>query len=102
MSRSDGKATELWPGPEDQDFYIGLNIWVNGLETRSFGGADVANGFIFSQKFINRNTSNEDFVQILYRAFFGRESDTEGYEGWVNYLYSGGTRQDVLDGFIYS
>ena len=80
----------------------GLEGWVNALITGTLCGADVANGFIFSQEFINRNTSNETFVTILYRAFFGREPDTNGYNGWVNYLYSGATRQDVLNGFIYS
>ena len=80
----------------------GLVDWVNALLNGTLYGADVANGFIFSQEFINRNTSNEDFVTILYRAFFGREPDTPGFNGWVNYLYNGATRQDVLNGFIYS
>ena len=26
MDDSDGKATELWPGPEDQGFYTGLKL----------------------------------------------------------------------------
>jgi len=80
----------------------GLNGWVDALINGTLCGADVANGFVFSQEFINRNTSNEDFVTILYRAFFNREPDTAGYNGWVNGLYSGATRQDTLNGFIYS
>ena len=80
----------------------GLNGWVNALLDGTLCGADVANAFIFSEEFINRNTSNEEFVIILYRAFFDREPDTSGYNGWVNYLYSGATRQAVLNGFIYS
>ena len=80
----------------------GLNGWVNALINSTLSGSDVAYGFIFSQEFINRNTSNETFVTILYRAFFGREPDTAGYNGWVNYLYSGASRQNTLNGFIYS
>ena len=87
-------------GREPDD--TGIINWVKALEAGSLCGADVANGFIFSQEFINWNPSNEDFVTTLYRAFFGREPDTAGYNGWVNYLYSGATRQDVLNGFIYS
>jgi len=80
----------------------GLNGWVNALINGSLCGADVANGFVFSQEFINRNTSNEDFVTILYRAFFGREPDAPGYSGHVNGLYNGVSRQAILNGFIYS
>jgi hypothetical protein len=80
----------------------GLNNWVNALENGSLSGADIANGFIFSQEFINRNTANEEFVTILYRAFFDREPDTGGYNGWLNFLSSGKSREFVLDGFIYS
>ena len=80
----------------------GLDGWVNALIDGSLSGADVANNFIFSPEFINRNKSNEGFVIILYRAFFDREPDTGGYSGWVNLLYTGESRQVVLDGFIYS
>jgi subtilisin family serine protease len=80
----------------------GLNGWVLALSNGALYGADVANGFIFSQEFINRNTSNEEFVTILYRAFFDREPDTGGYDDWVNYINSGASRQEVLNGFIYS
>jgi len=80
----------------------GLEGWVNALLNGSLAGADVANGFIFSPEFISRNTTNEDLVAILYRAFFGREPDPTGYAGWVNYLNSGASRQDALNGFIYS
>jgi hypothetical protein len=80
----------------------GLAGWVNALVVRTLSGADVANGFIFSPEFIARNTTNEQFVTILYRAFFAREPDAGGYNGWVNYLYSGASRQTVLNGFTHS
>jgi len=80
----------------------GLNGWVNALWYGWLSGSDVANGFIFSQEFIGRNTSNEDFLTILYRAFFNREPDPSGYAGWLNYLYSGASRQAALNGFINS
>jgi hypothetical protein len=80
----------------------GLNTWVNALIDGSLCGADVANGLVFSEEFINRNTSNEEFVRILYMAFFNREPDPPGYSGWINLLDSGISRQDILNGFIYS
>jgi glucose/arabinose dehydrogenase len=80
----------------------GLNGWVNALIDGTISGADAAFGFVFSQEFINRNTSNEEFVTILYRTFFDREPDTGGYNAWVNFLNSGGARAAVLDGFTHS
>ncbi len=80
----------------------GLNNWADALINGTQSGADVANGFIFSQEFINRNTSNEEFVTISYRAFFNREPDAGGYNYWLNQLISGINRQSVLNGFIYS
>lgn len=80
----------------------GLNNWVNALLDGSLTGADVAYGFVFSQEFINYNYSNEEFVTILYAAFFDREPDRGGYNDWVSALKRGYSRQDVLDGFIYS
>jgi hypothetical protein len=80
----------------------GLNGWVNALLDGSLSGADVADGFIFSAEFINRYTTNEDFVTILYRAFFNRDPDGAGYSGWLNTMYDGTSRSDVLSGFIYS
>ena len=80
----------------------GLNGWVNALIDGSLSGSDVANGFIFSQEFIDRNTSNAEFITILYRAFFNRAPDSVGYNGWLSALNVGLSRQDALNGFIYS
>jgi len=80
----------------------GLEGWVNALINGSLSGDDVAYGFIFSQEFIDRNTSNEEFVTILYRAFFGREPDSVGYNGWLSAVNIGLSREDALNGFIYS
>ncbi len=81
---------------------IGLSGWANSLLNGSNSGADVAYGFIFSNEFIEKNASNEEYMTVLYRAFFDREPDTDGYNGWLNQLSSGTSRQDVLNGFIYS
>ena len=79
-----------------------MNGWAETLLNGSLTGSDVASSFIFSDEFINRYTTNEDFVTILYRAFFNREPDSAGYSGWLNMLYDGTSRSDVLDGFTGS
>ena len=93
-----------WGGEPDSG---GLNNWTNSLIAGSMTGGDVAYGFIFSLEFTQRNTSNEDFLLILYRAFFNREPDSGGWLNWLNILNSAPTgdrttRESVLNGFIFS
>lgn len=80
----------------------GLQSWTNGLITGRITGADVANGFIFSDELMSKNLSDEDFLTILYKAFFNRQPDTAGYNSWLNLLRNGASRHYVLAGFINS
>ena len=65
-------------------------------------GKQVAFGFIFSPEFVNRNLSNEEYVEYLYLAIMGRASDAGGKADWVNRLNNGWIRQDVFNGFAGS
>jgi len=80
----------------------GLDEWVGRLLNGSKTGADVANGFVFSDEFVGNNHSNEAFLTILYRAFFNRESDTDGYNSWLGRMTGGMSREKVLEGFLKS
>ncbi|MBO4637738.1 MAG: DUF4214 domain-containing protein [Clostridiales bacterium] len=80
----------------------GLSSWTDVLLSGNDNGGNVAKGFLFSHEFISRNVSDRDFVRILYRVFFNREGDTEGFNGWVSVLSNGGTREEVTNGFIDS
>ena len=81
----------------------GAQYWTNELYSFRKTGAEVAQGFIFSKEFIDKNTSNKDFVTILYKTFFGRDPETEGFNYWVGQLDSGSmSRERVANGFIFS
>lgn len=80
----------------------GVNFWYSELYNFNRTGAEVAQGFIFSPEFENRNTTNEEFIEILYKTFFGRESDVTGMTYWLSLLESGTSRMDVANGFIFS
>ena len=80
----------------------GLNQWVTQLLTGSKTGADIAKGIILSKEFTDKNLNNESFVTILYKAFFDRDPDPEGFEAWVSRLNSGTSRQAAIDGFTHS
>ncbi len=80
----------------------GLIYWTDELVTGVRAGSDVARGFIFSQEFINRDVSDDEYLTILYQAFFNREPDNGGFTGWKTQLENGATKSEILDGFLYS
>ena len=80
----------------------GLDAWVVALLNGTQTGSGVANGFVFSQEFANKNTTAEEYITILYEAFFDRIPDSAGLQGWLDAMNGGASREDVLKGFIYA
>lgn len=80
----------------------GFNQWISRLSERSTDGAHVAYGFIFSEEYIQKGASDEQYVEMLYRAILGREADKDGKASWVRNLNWGATREGVFSGFIRS
>ncbi|HEY5501078.1 MAG TPA: DUF4214 domain-containing protein, partial [Candidatus Humimicrobiaceae bacterium] len=80
----------------------GLSGWVNALLNHSITGATAASGFINSPEFISRNLSNDAYLLVMYKAFFDRSPDPQGYSDWMGQLNSGSSRQFVLAGFVNS
>lgn len=80
----------------------GYKYWCDSLNNGQACGAQVGFGFIFSQEYMNKEKSNEDFVNDLYAMFFGREADSEGYAYWLSALENGDSREKVFAGFANS
>lgn len=81
----------------------GQNNWVDRLYTGVLSGENVARGFIFSPEFINQNTTNEEYVTVLYKAFFDKDvPDERGFARWTGDLEDGLSRLEVLRGFTGS
>lgn len=77
-------------------------MWTDRLYSGVKTGADVARSFIFSPEFGARKTTNEEFAETLYTAFFNRAADAGGFKIWTDQLNGGQSRATVLDGFIRS
>ena len=80
----------------------GLKNWVDQLQSGKQTGANVAYGFVFSPEFQNRNVTDDEYINIMYHAFFNRDADAGGYNNWATYLEAGFTRHYVLAGFVNS
>ena len=85
--------------PEEE----GSKFWSDELYAFRRTGAEVAQGFIFSEEFENRGTTDEEFVTILYKTFFGRDPEEGGMKFWLDQLSTGTMdRVAVANGFIFS
>jgi hypothetical protein len=80
----------------------GFDNWVAGLTAGTLTGGDLAKNFFLSEEYLNQDTSDSAFVDTCYQAFFGRDADVAGKQGWLSMLSQGGSRAEVLDGFIGS
>lgn len=77
----------------------GLNYWCNTIQTGAKTPISVAEYFITSEEFRNKNLSNEEYIKVLYRTFMGREYDQSGLNYWLGELNRGCSREDVLHRF---
>jgi len=80
----------------------GLKAWTQNLKTGKEQGANVGYGFINSDEFKQRNLSDEEYLSVLYYAFFDREPDNAGKAAWQKLLDEGVSRLYIYRGFAES
>jgi len=80
----------------------GLSYWTSILASGKQSAAQVASDFVFSTEYLNKKTSNDDFVKMLYKAMMNRNADSGGLTYWKNCLESGVSRKGVFAGFVNS
>ncbi len=74
--------------------------WVVTLKNGTNNGASLASIFFLGEEFALRNLSDEAYIEVLYRTFFGREADAGGMDNWMTHLQSGYSREYVLSKFV--
>ena len=83
----------------------GLSGWINAIDN-GMSLASVANSFIQSAEFkslYGANSTDSQFVTLLYTNALNRTADTAGLNYWVGQLSSGAqTRAQTLTGFSES
>lgn len=80
----------------------GLDYWTDGLKAQRYTGAQLAEQFVMSQEFLNKNVSNAEFINIMYRTCMGREADAEGRNYWLSVVNKGVSYRYILKGFVQS
>ena len=81
---------------------VGLNSWFNALKSRQRAASEIIDGFVRSVEFMGKGYTNEEAVEILYKAMLGRGSDPKGKANWVAKLNAGQPLAVVINGFCGS
>ena len=79
----------------------GKAYWCGKVKDGTFDGAYCARFFLTSPEFLGKNKSDGEFVDTLYRTFFGRDADDEGRAFWVKKIKES-SKEAVVEGFINS
>ncbi|MBO7452759.1 MAG: DUF4214 domain-containing protein [Clostridiales bacterium] len=81
----------------------GRQYWCDLVGSGQMTGADCARFFLTSDEIMNKLLTKEDFVRIMYYAFFDRDGrdDPDGLNFWVASINNAGF-ESVVEGFINS
>lgn len=80
----------------------GLKYWTDLLKSGKATAAEVAQGFFNSPEMKNKDLSNEEFVETVYKALADRNPDAGGKKYWSDKLEKGVSKDHVLKGFVDS
>ncbi len=81
--------------------YEGREFWFEKLQNGDKTPADIVKSFFFSKEFLDKKTSDSEFVKIAYRTILNREPDKAGEEFWTNKLKKS-SREEILNAFLAS
>ena len=85
------------PSPSEVEY------WYENLKEGKMTPKFVAGGFLYSEEFLKRNLSNEEFVRVLYQAVMNRPAEEEGLRFWSERLNSEKMSKNmVIDYFLNS
>lgn len=81
----------------------GMEYWANEIATGSSTPKDAAMRFFTSDEYLAKNTTNEAYLEALYRTFMGRDSDEAGMNFWLTSMEAGNDdRTSALESFAAS
>ena len=87
----------LGRAPDLDGFYAWLSEYKNSMSPVQIGSR-----FLHTTEYLNKSSSNSDFIDALYRDIFGRSSDAAGKAAWLSGLANGASRSAIVDSFLQS
>lgn len=84
--------------PDEESF----EYWCEQLNGGSMDAAQVGVSFVFSEEYMEMDTTDTEYIEMLYKVFMGREADKKGMKNWLDHLESGTSRVSVFSMFTAS
>lgn len=78
------------------------NYWAKLIQSGNMSPARVAYEFFTSQEYVDRGTSKEAFINMLYKGILTRNPDSDGFKYWLNRLNNGTHRNAIIKEFANS
>jgi beta-N-acetylglucosaminidase len=75
------------------------NGWVKGLTNNSISCADTAYGFVFSEEYTSKHTTNRQFIVMLYNTLLNRTPDESEVQGWLDAFTQKYSRKFIFQQF---
>ncbi|MFA5014521.1 MAG: DUF4214 domain-containing protein [Actinomycetota bacterium] len=79
-----------------------VNSWVTKLESGKVSVDDIIKELILNEKFENRNLSDNEYINVLYKVLLNRQADNIGFRHWLDELKEGTSRENILYEFLDS
>lgn len=79
-----------------------IDSWYQRLISGESDGASVAYGFFFSEEFVGKRLTEEEYLDVLYLVMFDRGADEEGKQIWLDKMSIGMSREYIYAGFANS
>lgn len=80
----------------------GFENWVSLLKNGERTAAQVSFGFVFSNEYKGKKTSDEEYIDMMYRVMMNRGADSQGRNNWLSRLSNKMSRQYIFYNFINS
>lgn len=79
-----------------------IDSWYQRLISGESDGTSVAYGFFFSEEFVGKRLTEEEYLDVLYLVMFDRGADEEGKQIWLDKMSIGMSREYIYAGFANS
>ena len=79
-----------------------MDWWIETILQNDLTCSQITYSFVFSDEYIANNSSDNEFVKMLYISLLDRIPQNSEVENWVNILYNDYSRKYVFQQFVQS
>ena len=79
-----------------------LSEKAEALTSGKYTMSDFLCDLVFSDEYYRKNTTDKEYITMIYKTLLGRDPDEEGMNGWTAEMMNGRSRRRILSDFVNS